>query len=306
MVLVGGWPDSDTPQPYSAVSLRPCGLALPPLPRSSMWDPVAELVQDRMLICNMDYDKYIVSAMAKDYKCWSLDLAASPLTWTALPPPPMKLFLSTSASWEGLLAIIGGSQEHHHDLGQLDGTRQLQLYNPREGIWGLGPPLPASLFEGCAVPMGSHGLLVLGDFESGPTNLYLLSGPDGKWRQMPESRHLHVRPGCAATTLAGGLEGMVAISGDNAEFFSFLAEEWVDMPAPMVPRAQNMKVSVGLSEGKLVVAGGWDSSLQEMSQKVEAWEDASGWVAYPRDLSEGRTHQAELSLPASLCEAPKA
>ena len=89
LVLVGGWPDSDTPQPYSAVSLRPCGLTLPPLPRSSMWDPVAELVQDRMLICNMDYDQYIVSAVVKDYKCWGLDLAATPLTWIPFPPPPI-------------------------------------------------------------------------------------------------------------------------------------------------------------------------------------------------------------------------
>ena len=152
--------------------------------------------------------------------------------------------------------------------------------------------------------MGSHGLLVLGDFESGPTNLYLLSRPGGEWRQMPESRHLHTHPGCAVTTLADGVEGMVAISGNNAEFFSFLAEKWVEMPPPLVPRAPSMKVSVGLSQGRLVVAGGWDSSLMEMSMRVEAWEEGRGWVAYPRDLSEGRTHQAELSLPASLCVAP--
>ena len=61
--------------------------------------------------------------------------------------------------------------------------------------------MPAPLFEGCAVPVRRQGLLVLGDFEAGETNMYLLTGPGGEWRAMPESRHYHSRPGCAVASL---------------------------------------------------------------------------------------------------------
>ena len=63
-----------------------------------------------------------------------------------------------------------------------------------------------------------------------------------------------------------------------------------------------MHVSVGVSQGRLVMAGGWDSQLMEQSHLVEAWEEGLGWVQLPRQLEVGRTRQAELELPASLCE----
>ena len=56
LVLVGGWPDDLDGEPYTAVSLTPCRLKLPPLPKKYMWDPLAELVRIQMLLCNIDYD----------------------------------------------------------------------------------------------------------------------------------------------------------------------------------------------------------------------------------------------------------
>merc|ERR1712130_11581 len=113
------------------------------------------------------------------------------------------------------------------DLSLLDGTTHLQLYNPRKRTWTQGTKMPAPLFEGCAVPVRLQGLLVLGDFEAGNTNLYLLTGPKGEWRAMPRSRHYHSRPGCAVATLDGSNEGLVAVTGDHTEFFSFTRQVWV-------------------------------------------------------------------------------
>ena len=48
LVLVGGWPDDLDGEPYTAVSLTPCRLKLPPLPKKYMWDPLAELVKNQM------------------------------------------------------------------------------------------------------------------------------------------------------------------------------------------------------------------------------------------------------------------
>jgi hypothetical protein len=302
MVLLGGWPDEEV-EPYTAVSSRPCSLRLPPLPRDNMWDPVAATVTDQMLLCNIDYDQYMTDPKEKDFRCWGLDLAA-PKAWTALPPPPVPLFLSASAAWLGQLVMVGGSREHHHDLEQLEGTTHLQLYHPGKAAWTEGPPLPAPLFEGCVVAVGTDGLLVLGDFEAGATNLYLLEG--GLWRALPVSGHPHVRPGCSVAALDGGEEGLVAISGNRAEFFSLRTETWRDLPQPTVNYAPTLRVSVGLSLGRLVVAGGLDMAEGEMNNKMEAFEGGQ-WVAQPRRLSAGRTHQAELHLPAALCaETPPA
>ena len=301
LVLVGGWPDDVEGEPYSVVSLKPCGLKLPALPKKYMWDPLAELVQHQMLLCNIDYDQYLVDQQIS-YGCWGLNFNSPSLSWTAFPPPPKKLFLSASASWRGQLAIVGGSKRHHSDLSLLDGTTHLQLYNPRQRTWTQGPQMPAPLFEGCAVPVRQQGLLVLGDFEAGKTNLYLLTGPEGEWRAMPVSRHYHSRPGCAVATLDGSNEGLVAVTGDHTEFFSFTRQVWVDLPNPVSHRAASMHVSVGVSQGRLVMAGGWDREMQEKSHLVEAWEEGRGWVPLAHQLKVGRTRQAELELPASLCE----
>ena len=301
LVLVGGWPDDMDGEPYTAVSLTPCRLKLPPLPKKYMWDPLAELVRNQMLLCNIDYDQYIVDKRVK-YGCWALNLNSPSQSWTPFPAPPQKLFLSASASWLGQLAIVGGSESHHADLSLLDGTTHLQLYNPTQHTWTQGPRMPAPLFEGCAVPVRQQGLLVLGDFEAGETNFYLLTGPEGEWRAMPVSRHYHSTPGCAVATLEGDNEGLVAVTGDHTEFFSFSRQVWMDLPNPASHRAASMHVSVGVSQGRLVMAGGWDSQLMEQSHLVEAWEEGLGWVQLPRQLEVGRTRQAELELPASLCE----
>ena len=301
LVLVGGWPDDTEGEPYSVVSVKPCELKLPPLPKKYMWDPLVELVQHRMLLCNIDYDQYILDRRVS-YGCWGLNFAKPSLSWKPFPPPPKKLFLSTSASWRGQLAIIGGSQSHHSDLSLLRGTTHLQLYNPRRGSWSQGPEMPAPLFEGCAVPVRRQGLLVLGDFEAGETNMYLLTGPGGEWRAMPESRHYHSRPGCAVASLDGRNEGLVVVTGDHTEFFSFTHQRWIELPDRLSRRAATNHVSIGMSQGRLVRAGGWDDLLQEKSHVVEAWEEGRGWVPLATQLKVGRTRQAELELPASLCK----
>ena len=291
MVLVGGWPDEAEAQPYSAVSSRPCGLQLPPsLPRDFMWDPVVELVQGVMVLCNIDYDKYMKKA-TKDFRCWGVEVGREAPLWSPLPSPPKKLFLTASASWEGQLAMVGGSEQHSTDVNQLEGSTHFQLYDPRNMAWRWGPDLPAAIFEGCAVAGKDDGLFVLGYFESGPTNFYLFDGKSGEWQEMPASPHQHTRPGCTMASLQAGEEGLVAISGNHAEYFSFSRREWEELPQPLVSRSPHVRVSVGLSQGQLVVAGGYDRSLGETSHQVEGWQEGEGWVELDYLLAVGRTHQ---------------
>ena len=325
MVLVGGWQRRGLAevesQPYSAVSSRPCGLQLPPtLPRGFMWDPVVELVQGVMVLCNMDYDQYITKAI-KDFRCWGVEVGREAPIWSPLPSPPKKLFLTASASWEGQLAVVGGSEHHSTNVNQLEGSTYFQLYDPRKLTWRWGPNLPAALFEGCAVAGKDDDLFVLGYFESGPTNFYLFDGKSGAWQEMPASPHQHIRPGCTMASLGAGEEGMVAISGDHAEYFSFSRREWDELAKPLVHRSPHVRVSVGLSQGQLVVAGGYDLSLGETSHLVEAWQEG-GWVQLDYLLAVARTKQVcqhnsvtlnqsttapsqgDLELPASLCASP--
>ena len=299
LVLVGGWPDEEASS-YSPASTLPCSLHLPTLPRANMWDSLIELVDNMVVACNMDYDLYIANKRTKDFRCWGLQLARSPLAWAALPPPPHLLFLSTSTAWAGRLAVVGGSESNHQDLDQLNGTTHVQLYDPASDTWAVGPALPAPLFEGCAVA-AAQGLLVLGHFESesGMTNFYRVEGVAGRWLALPRSRHYHPRPGCTVATYRGE-EGMVAVSGHHAEFYSFPRGVWTDLPPLRVHRAASTRVSVGVSQGQVVVAGGWDSGLAEKARAVEALQ-GEAWVVVEPPLVPGRTKQGEVQLPANLC-----
>ena len=300
LVLVGGWPGEEASS-YSPASTLPCSLDLPALPRPNMWDSLVDLVDGMVVACSMDYDLYIADRRTKDFQCWGLQLARSPLAWAALPPPPHLLFLSTSTVWGGRLAVVGGSQAHHQDLDQLNGTTHVQLYDPASDTWSAGPALPAPLFEGCAVADSDQGLLVLGHFETehGMTNFYRVEGVGGRWRALARSRHYHTRPGCTVATYRGE-EGLVAVSGRHAEFYSFPRGVWADLPPLQVRRAAGTRVSVGVSQGQVVVAGGWDMGLQEKAKAVEALQGAA-WVVVEPPLVPGRTHQGEVQLPGNLC-----
>ena len=310
LVLLGGWPEweeewgvetveeeEEVKSSYSVVSPGGCRPHLPPLPRGDMWDPVAAAVGGALLVCNMDYTAYMSAARRKDYRCWALHTKAAPLAWTPFPAPPKRLFLAASTAWRGRLAVVGGSETHHTDLAALRGTRHLQLYSPARRQWSRGPALPAPLFEGCAAAT-RLGLLVLGEFDSGDTNLYLLAR--GVWRGMPASRHPHVRPGCTVTTV-GQEDGLIAVSGSVVELFSLARQEWRELPRLAVARAAHARVSVGHSAGRLVVAGGWDMYTMEPATAVEVWR-GEGWQVEGQVV--GRTRQAEVHLPATTCLTP--
>lgn len=311
LVLLGGWPEweeewgvetveeeEEVKSSYSVVSPGGCRPLLPPLPRQDMWDPVAATVGGALLVCNMDYTAYMSAARTKDYRCWALDTkAAAPLAWTPFVAPPKRLFLAASTAWRGRLAVVGGSEAHHGDLLTLRGTRHIQLYSPAKGRWSRGPALPTPLFEGCAVA-SRLGLLVLGEFDSGAANLYLLAR--GVWRAMPASRHPHVRPGCTVTTVSQE-EGLLAVSGSNVELFSLARREWRELPRLATARGAQARVSVGHSAGRLVVAGGWDMYTMEPATAVEVWR---GKAWHVEGAVVGRTRHAEVHLPASLCHSP--
>ena len=300
LVLVGGWPDSADSSSYSPVSSGPpCQPRLPPLPRPYMWDLMAEVVQGLLITCNMDYNKYQADG-TKDFACWSIDPEASLAAWTPLPPPPLLLFLSTSATWNDKMVVVGGSRQLHQDLDRLKGTKHLQVYHPKERSWIHGPALPGRLLEGCAVTTKELGLLVLGNFRGSKANFYQLPGLDSAWHELPSSHYRHQRPGCAVVDLEGE-HGLLVVTGGLAEFFSIKKKSWRELPPLVNQLSPNCRVSVGMSSGRVVVAGGWDVQDQEKARAVEAWKEGEGWEVLDHQLEVGRTRHTEVELPAFIC-----
>ena len=56
------------------------------------------LVDGMVVACSMDYDLYIADRRTKDFRCWGLQLARSPLAWAALPGPPFSSLCATTPS----------------------------------------------------------------------------------------------------------------------------------------------------------------------------------------------------------------
>ena len=78
------------------------------------------------------------------------------------------------------------------------------------------------LFKGCAVST-SKGLVVIGDFEAGTTNGYILRstqiwpfGAQSYWSPLPVSHYRHPNPACAEAKINSEI-GIVVVSGNVVE-----------------------------------------------------------------------------------------
>lgn len=297
-LVVGGWPTQSSSD-YSVLGgPASCPLALPPLPRQGMWDPSVELVKNILVTCSINYDKVTAPhyTSREGMACWGLALGTSQ-PWRALSPPPRTRFLAASASLGSRLLLIGGSKSMTPGMVKMTGTTTVQILHLASGKWARGRPLPAPVFSACAVRL-PHGVLVVGDFEAGSTNAYILKR--GKWTPLPPSLHPHEMPTCVRVSL-GGEEVAAVASGNQVEFYSPSAGEWRALPRPLVDRAAHPRPSLGVSKGgSLLLAGGFDMEELEESTVVEVWHEAEGrWEVQAR-LETGRTRQGEVVVPAKL------
>ena len=303
-VMVGGWPESFSEEElridslsYSVVSpVKTCILDIPPLPKEMMWKPQAQFVSGHLVVCYMDYEVYI-KHQSKDYQCWSIDLDQHTKQWTSVQPPSHALWYSVSVARDNKFIIIGGSREVNEDMAEMSGTTLVQEYDVATGVWTMGPALPFPLFEGCAVNT-ERGIVVLGDFEGGAYNSYILE--DGVWSPLPLSIYAHTKPACEEVLLKNE-KVLMALSGENIEYFSFKENKWIKMhPPPNVARSKDSTSTVGMSFGKLVISGGFDMEIGEVSDKIEIWDESSSiWKTSSERKYSGRNNHAAISLPSS-------
>ena len=169
------------------------------------------------------------------------------------------------------------------------------------GGWSSGVPLPFPLFEGCAVNTDS-GIVVLGDFEGGPFNAYILV--DEQWHPLPPSTFYHANPACAHVTVSSE-NVLIALSGQNIEYFSFVQNKWIKMKPPDVKRSKNKPPTIGMSFGSLVISGGVDEENLEVSDKIEIWnESTSAWKTVQERKNSGRKDQTGVYMTSNhlLCD----
>eukprot|EP00092_Neocalanus_flemingeri_P038357 GFUD01041760.1.p1 GENE.GFUD01041760.1~~GFUD01041760.1.p1 ORF type:complete len:360 (+),score=42.18 GFUD01041760.1:83-1081(+) len=302
-VMVGGWPESFSEKElsmdtisYSVVSpVKTCIIDIPPLPKEMMWKPLAQFASGHLMVCYMDYETYLVH-QGKDYQCWSMDLDLNSKEWNPVQPPPHKLWYSASVAKGDKFMIVGGSREVNEEVSKMSGTTLVQEYDVRSSIWSLGPRLPFPLFEGCAVNT-DRGIVVLGDFEGGAANSYILV--DGKWIPLPLSIYSQTKPACAQVNMRNE-NVFMALSGENVEYFSFQEQMWIKIPSPLkVARSKYSTSTVGMSFGKLVISGGFDMDIGEVSDKIEIWDElGSSWKTSLGRKFSGRNNHAYISLPS--------
>ena len=140
------------------------------------------------------------------------------------------------------------------------------------------------------------GVLVVGDFEAGLPNAYLLSG--STWAPLPLSNYAHTSPGCALVTVRNRT-GVLVISGSFVEIFYLSERQWVKLPSPAVKRQRDIKPTVGMSRGgQVVIAGGFDLERGEVSDVIEVLEEEEGrWTISDNRLAGKRLRQADIVLP---------
>ena len=195
--------------------------------------------------------------------------------------------------------VMGGSENYLDYTEDMNGTRHVQEYDVVTGGWSSGVPLPFPLFEGCAVNTES-GIVVLGDFEGGPFTAYILV--DEEWHPLPPSTFYHANPACAQVTLHRE-NVLIALSGQNIKYFSFLQNKWIKMKPPDVKRSKNKPPTVGMSFGSIVISGGVENL--EVSDKMEIWEESAGvWKTVEERKNLGRKDQTGVSMASNylLCD----
>ena len=270
-----------------------CSIDLPPLTTKNMWDPLVEVVDDHILACYIDYDQYVVKDSAST-SCWMNQLGES-RSWISFDPPPETLYLSVSAVNKDKLLVIGGSRVFKHNVEDMSGSAIVQKYDMMTRRWSRGPSLPAPLFEGCAV--GTNiGVVVIGDFESGSYNTYILKGSE--WKPLPLSTYAHTNPGCGLVTL-NNKAGVLVISGVFVEFLDLSDRKWVKLPHTIVSRKRDIKPTVGMTWGHVVISGGVDMDSGEVSDAIEVWDEEKGrWRVTRRRVTGKRIRQGQIMVPS--------
>jgi hypothetical protein len=265
-----------------------------------MWDPAVGLVRDQLVTCYTDYGTVSAEARytsSRGSECWALALGrAEPRAWQPLAAPPLTRFYPATATVGSRLLLIGGSRTMTPGMVGMVGTTTVQRLHLPTGRWTLGRPLPGPLFSGCAVRL-PRGILVLGDFEAGAPNAYMLSR--GVWMPLPVSTFPHENPACGRARL-GGEEVAVAATGNTIEYYSPSSNAWRALPAPAVHRALLPRPSVGVAGGRLVITGGLDKMEMAVSTVVEAWDEAAGRWVVAGSLATARTRQGEVQVPDQL------
>ena len=281
---------SDMKQHFSFVQTEEsrCHMKIPLLPTKFLIDPMVGSINDTLLVCSIDYDKYRLFR-DKRTKCWMLKLSRRlGKRWIPVASPPHSLFLSSSASSSSTseILMVGGSREmtapdQYH---LMSGSRFIQKFNIKTRTWSQGPLLPAPLFEGCSVET-PDGLVAIGDFEEGEPNAYIQTS--GMWNELPLSNFQHTNPSCVLTNINNKL-GVVVISGNRVEMLNLSDKQWFILPKPNINRAPEVKPTLGLSLGKLVLSGGVDLYSGDISNVVEEWDEnkqlwriSSGSVGLP-------------------------
>lgn len=183
----------------------------------------------------------------------------------------------------------------------MSGTRTVQVYDAETNSWSVSPvQLPAPLFEGCAVST-TFGIVVIGDFEAGRPNAYILR--EGEWNHLPVSNYAHTNPGCSLVTI-NNHTGILVISGIWAEFLRLEDKEWIILPQPKIRRFSDLKPTVGTSLGRIVVVGGVDRDTGEVSDVIEVWdEEAADWRLSGRVMDSRRTRQTEIAVPVRYLDS---
>ena len=291
-VMVGGSTE-DSDDSYSLVDpSHSCSISLDPLPVHNMWDPIVAVVQDQMVACYIDYEHYITWGTKKSL-CWQLRVDTRS-RWTPVPSPPQGMFLTTSAVVGEKLLVIGGSLQYTYDIKNMSGTTLVQEYDIRSRTWAEGTRLPAPLFEGCAVET-LLGVIVIGDFEAGNPNAYILDR--SKWKPLPLSNYAHTNPGCALVTI-NRKSGVLVISGSFVEFFSLWDNKWIKLPGTKVKRKRDIRPTVGMSHGQIVITGGFDMDSGEVSDIIEVWDGEEWmWRVASKRVKGNRIRQGDVSLP---------
>ena len=70
------------------------------------------------------------------------DLAAKPLAWHEIAPPPFNRRALAVAGWQGKLYVIGGMDDSN------DMTTSTSIYDPSSNAWTSGPKLPGTPHDG--------------------------------------------------------------------------------------------------------------------------------------------------------------
>ena len=88
------------------------------------------------------------------------------------------------------------------------------------------------------------------------------------------------------------------ISGSFVEFFSLWDNKWIKLPKTKVKRKRDIRPTVGMSHGQIVISGGFDMDSGEVSDIIEVWDGEEGtWRVASKRVKGNRIRQADVSLP---------